>query len=57
MMNKRVHKYLLRFGLFVLCTLMATMMSIAPASSRSVSPQQVTAFLSAPHYGSTLFAS
>lgn len=57
MMNKRVHRYLLRFGLFVLCTLMATMTSIAPASSRSVSPQQVTAFLSAPYYGSTWLSS
>lgn len=57
MMNSRIRRYLLQFGLFVLCMLTATMTLVAPASSRSVAPQQVAAFLSAPYYGSTRLSS
>ena len=56
-MNGKIFRYLLRFGVFALCGLMATATLGTPASSRSAAPQQTTAFLSAPYYGSTRVSS
>ena len=56
-MNNRVHKYLLRFICFVLCGSLLTAVLAMSVSSHSVAPQQVTAFLSAPYYGSTWVSS
>jgi hypothetical protein len=56
-MNGKIFRYLLRFGILALCGLTAVATLTTPAFSRSVTPQQVTAFLSAPYYGSTQISS
>lgn len=56
-MNGKICRHLLRFGVFALCGLVVTAVLATPASSRSVTPQQATAFLSAPYYGSTSVSS
>jgi len=56
-MNGKIFRCLLRFGILALCGLTAAATLTTPAFSRSVTPQQVTAFLSAPYYGSTQISS
>ncbi|HQE94222.1 MAG TPA: peptidoglycan DD-metalloendopeptidase family protein, partial [Anaerolineae bacterium] len=56
-MNDRTRRHLLRFVFVMLCGLTATATLATPASSRSAAPQQATAFLSAPYYGSTWLSS
>ncbi|MGC9397451.1 MAG: DNRLRE domain-containing protein [Anaerolineae bacterium] len=57
MMNSKICRYLLRFSVFALCGLTVMTTLVTPASSRSAAPQQTTAFLSAPYYGSTRLSS
>lgn len=56
-MNKKIHRYLFRFGVLALCGLTVTTMLATTASSRSVAPQQAVAFLGAPYYGDTWISS
>ncbi len=56
-MNHKTRRHLLLFIFVMLCGLTATATLATPASSRSAAPQQATAFLSAPYYGSTWLSS